>query len=374
MTDRNLRFWAVIGFGVTSLLLVVTFAVGGMHIFERTYAVRAEFASADDVTSGDPVRVAGVEVGTVSSVARASDGIVMTLRLRREVRLSAATRATIRLRTLLGKKFVELSDPGTQGRLAPGATIGRARTATATDVDTLLNAAKPAISRVDLDSLNGAVRAVDKSLSGRGRDLRGLLGDLDRLATQLADRKADLDRLLVATDRLSGAVDDREQALAGSLDNFTVVLDTLAARRSELTALVGGVKDVSAQLTPLLHRNQEKVDTIVGDVLTTVRVLDGQRDRLNLALDHLPKVTDAFVRTTSQGSWVNVYIVGIGATPYLSNPVDLGDGRGLEPGRDGGLPRLWLQPPASVPTTEAGGVTVDGGDHSPPKPQGYPGA
>lgn len=372
MTDRNLRVSALVGFGVTLALVVVTFSIGGLHIFERTYTLSAVFASADEVTSGDPVRVAGVDVGSVTSVARRPDGVGMKLRIRRNVGLSQATRASIRLRTLLGKKFVDLVDPGTGPVLKAGFTIPRARTTSATEVDTLLNAAKPVVQHVDVDSFNRMARSFDLALNGRAPELRTLLAGLDNLAGRLAERKDDIDRLIAATSVLSQAVDSRQGALTASIDNFAVVLDTLAARRAELSGLVSGVKGLSAQLTPLLKRNSTTIDTIVNDVLETATLLDSKRERLDLALDQLPDVVDALYRVTNQGSWVNVYIVGIGATPYLSNPVNLGDADGLEPGRDGGLPRLWLQPPAQLPSADAAGVTVDSGDHSPPRPSGYP--
>jgi phospholipid/cholesterol/gamma-HCH transport system substrate-binding protein len=375
MTDRNVRRSAVVGLVVVAVLAAVTFSIGGLRIFERTYEVAAVFDSASGVGGGDPVRVAGVDVGRVTAVERQlpAGTVRVVMSVDRAIALSEATRASIRLRTLLGKKYVDLADPGVGPRLADGGEIPLDRTIPATDVDTLLNSAQPVIERVDVDAVNAVVRSLDGALDGRGEELGQLLGDLQHLTTVLAERRADIDRLVVASDRLSAVVDTRRQSLASSVDGFATVLDTLARRRADLSGLVGAVRDLSQRLTPLLERNQTAIGDVVRGVESAADVLDGQRSRLDIALDQLPKVVERFFATTREGSWVNVYAVGLVATPYLANPVDTGASQGGEPGRDGGLPRLWVRPPAQLPSQEMLGSKVDTGDNSPTPPEGYPG-
>ena len=375
MTDRNLRRSAAVGLVVLGVVAAVTFSIGGLRIFERTYEVAAVFDSASGLGGGDPVRVAGVDVGRVTGVERLlpAGTIRVTMSVDQAVELSRGTRASIRLRTLLGKKYVDLSDPGVGPALAQGGEIPLERTAPATDVDTLLNSAQPVIQKVDTDAINSVIRSLDGALDGRGAELGQLFGDLERLTGVLAERRADIDRLVVATDRLSAAVDTRRQSLASSVDGFATIFDTLARRRAELSGLVSSVRDLSQRLSPLIERNKGAIAAVVGGVESAADVLDGQRARLDLALDQLPKLVERFYATTREGSWVNVYIVGLMGAPYVANPVDTGSSQGLEPGRDGGLPRLWLRPPGQLPSQEVLGSELDTGDNSPAPPKGYPG-
>src|SRR3546814_15631900 len=76
---------------------------------------------------------------------------------------------------------------------------------------------------------------------------------------------------------------------------------------------------------------------------------------------------------TSEGSWVNVYIVGVVATPFVMDPVDLGSSSG-EPGITGGPPRIWVDPPQLLPSLNVGGIEIDTGDNRTIKaPEGFDG-
>jgi phospholipid/cholesterol/gamma-HCH transport system substrate-binding protein len=371
VTERNLTKSALIGLGATIGLMVVAWLIGGMRIFERTYTVSAVFSDAGDVQAGDPVRVAGVDVGTVKSIERQPRTVRMDLEIRKGTELSRGTGASVRLRTLLGKKFVELQDPGTGPLMAGGHVIPLSRTRAVTDVDEVVTSFDRAIEQTDVDALNEVIRSFDRVMAGRGERLGTLLGDAEKLIGTLADRKSDIDRLIAAGEKLTSAVASREQALGTSIEGMAAALDSLAARRSELSALVSGVQGLTQRLTPLVQRNEASLDKVLTDLLETSKVLDRQKARIDLALDQLPEAVYSLVKVTRQGSWINVYNVGFPMSPYLAHPTDTGDSHGQEPGETGGLPRIWLRPPATVPPTEAGGVHVDGSDNQPPPPEGF---
>lgn len=346
MRRDHLRRTGAIGLGVTALLTAFTFALGGLRIFERSYPLEAVFASGSGIETGDPVRVAGVLVGSVAAVERqVEDG---TIRVRMDIddgiEVTDEVRASIRLRTLLGKKFLDLADPGTGDALAAGATIPLERTSVATDVDTLLNAADPVVEQTDVGAINQVLGSFDTALAGRGDELSVLLRDLDQLSGALAGRDEEIERLIAATGRLGTALDARRQQLGGTVDGVSVVLDVLARRQADLRSLVGGVDELAATLTPLLHRNRADLDAVLDDLVSTVGMLDSQRDRIDLALTQLPVLAERFYEVTREGSWVNVYIVGTVVTPYLGNPVDLGSSESGEPGVTGGAPRLDVDP------------------------------
>lgn len=383
MTFRNVRRTGVVGIVATVAVIALTFSVGGLRIFESAYTLSAEFASASGLEAGDPVRVAGVNVGSVSSVERqAGRGTVVAhLRLEDGVVLSESTRASIRLRTLLGRKYLNLADPGAGAALDAGERIPLARTEVATDVDTLLNSAEPVIETTDVDSINSVLRStVDVLDDGRAEELRSLFGDIESLAGSVADSEADLRRLLDSTNRLTTVLDRRETELSTTIDGVDVVLGALARRQDDLRSLVAGVGDLSRTVTPLLRRNEATLDGFVDGLVQTTAVLDQQRERIDLALGSLPVLAERFYRVTSEGSWVNVYIVGIVDTPFVSNPIDLGSSATLQPGQTGGAPRLWVDPdqtpllllPDEIVIPGVGTVRT-GDDRSIPPPEGFGG-
>jgi len=372
MTDRNIRRSALIGLIVTGALVFATVSIGGLNIFKRRYTVNADFASAAGITSGDPVRVAGVEVGSVGGVQRlpGQRAVRVSLEVSRGTWLAHGTRASIRLRTLLGSRYVSLDTPSTGRKLAAGTVIPRSRTEVPVELDQMLDALDKVAKPFDVNALNRLVGTFARGLDGHTTQLNTMLHDLAGLSATLADRKNDIDRLIAAGAKLSTAVDDRRQALGSSIDNFASVLDTLATRRQALSDLVTGVKGLTDRLTPLLAANQGTLDSTLTNLVETVHVVVQQRQRLDLALGNFPEFARRLINVTSDGSFINVYYVGSIPGPYLADPIDLGDAHSGDPGKDGGLPRIWIQPPVTYPDANVGGVQVQGGDDSPPPPQG----
>src|SRR5437868_15326660 len=101
MTDRGIRRSAFTGLAITGVLVFLTASIGGLNIFKRKYAIAAEFSQASGISSGDPVRVAGVEVGSVGKVERLSGQrmVRVSLSINKGTWLADGTRASIRLRT-----------------------------------------------------------------------------------------------------------------------------------------------------------------------------------------------------------------------------------------------------------------------------------
>jgi phospholipid/cholesterol/gamma-HCH transport system substrate-binding protein len=371
MTERNLRRSAFVGLAVTLALMGVAYVVGGMKIFHRSYTVKAVFSDASDVAPGDPVRVAGLDVGKVSSIKRQPHSLLIGLQINKGVKLSQGISASVRLRTLLGKKFIDIADPGAGPPIAAGAVVPETRTKPATDVDQVITAFRGSVQRTDIAAVNSVMQEFDKVMAGRAQDVSRLLQGLSTLSTNIAGRKADIDRLISASDQLSKAVDDRRVALGTSLDGMSTALDAVAARRQQLTSLIDGVKQLSDHLAPLVQRNEGTLDKTLDDLIQVTQVLNDKKDRINIALDQLPDDIHGLRKATKAGPWINVYTIGFPGTPYLANPIDLGDNNGRDPAKSGGLPNIWLRPPPHDQSIDVAGIKVDTEDHSKPAPQGY---
>src|SRR3546814_18332098 len=101
-------------------------------------------------------------------------------------------------------------------------------------------------------------------------------------------------------------------------------------------------------------------------------ILVRQQDRIDLAVSQLPRLAERFYAVTSEGSWVNVYIVGVVATPFVMDPIDLGSSSG-EPAITGRPPRIWVDPPPLLPSPTVGRTQLDpGANPTTHPPHGHP--
>lgn len=118
-----------VGIFVTAALLIggiLVFLIGGQSsLFASRVSYEARFDQVNGLRPGSPVRIAGIDVGTVREVGLADDG---RIRVRLDVREDAAqfvrrdSMATVGSKGLLGDQLVDIT-AGEGERIPPGGTI-----------------------------------------------------------------------------------------------------------------------------------------------------------------------------------------------------------------------------------------------------------
>ncbi len=236
------------GLGVISINM-------GLHgPWSSEFALKAEFATANGLVPQAEVRVSGVHVGTVLAIGDSRDGgALVQMALQPGIRLRHDTRAVIRPKTLLGEKFVELVRPQSsdQAYLQSGATIPKAQTGQATEIDDILNAmdapTRKAMSEsfrqlgIALDSrqqdVSAALPSLDSTLANlrplarvgesRQKELDRILTNLTTIMQALADEQDQLGHLVNSGDTVMSGIASRDQALAGTVRNGAAVFGSL---------------------------------------------------------------------------------------------------------------------------------------------------
>ena len=230
--------------------------------FSSDFQLKADFTSANGLVPLDDVRVSGVQVGKVRSMAGAGGGgTLVTMSIEPGIVIPQGTRAVVRPKSLLGEQFVELVRPQGGGRpLSSGATIPRANTGQAVQIDDILNATADPQTR---QAMSESFRQLGVALDGRAADVSDTLPpldqtmsslrplarvgearqqELDRILTNLntimqalADEQDQLGRIVTSGDTVMSAVASRDQALAGTVTNAAALFTSLDAAFRDLT-------------------------------------------------------------------------------------------------------------------------------------------
>lgn len=137
--------------------VVILEILGGPNHFQRGYQLAALFNTVQDLKEGDPVKMAGVEVGRVDKITldESNNKVRVVMKLRKNVEVKTDSVATIKFTGLMGRNFVAL-DFGSRNafKAEPGMVL-----ATAEQPDLSAMMAK-------LDNVASGVENLTKSFSG----------------------------------------------------------------------------------------------------------------------------------------------------------------------------------------------------------------
>jgi phospholipid/cholesterol/gamma-HCH transport system substrate-binding protein len=263
------RPWSRFRVGLLAIVLILVASYFGFAKdipFTHGYRLHAVFESSNNLRPGSPVRIAGVNVGKVASVARyrETDLTEVTLEID-EAGLPIHRDATLKIRPrifLEGNFFVDLK-PGSPSapEVRDGGTIGPAQTSPPVQLDQLLTALQ-ADTREDLQivlqeygaSLNSKPTAEEDA--DQDPLVRGLTGaealnrsyryspDALRGATLvnsalLGTEPHDLSRMFSGIARLTTALRSKESELQELIGNFNTTAGSFAAQSASLQRAIG---------------------------------------------------------------------------------------------------------------------------------------
>ncbi|MFC8044064.1 MCE family protein [Nocardia sp. NPDC057353] len=265
-------------------VLLAALGVNTLGPGQRSYEF--EFAQAAGLSVGDRVTVAGVGVGTVTEQELAGDHVLVTARIEDSVRVGADTRAAIKLTTLLGARYLELSPAGDGA--PPDDRIPLSHTSVPYDLQQALENAATTFDQVDAAQIGRSLDTLATQLDGLPAVLPEVLANVRSLATLLGDRRADLGSLLAGVRELSTVLRDQQDDLATVATVGRDLLRDIVARRDVLTGLIGAVTRLVEQVRGLVVDDRARIDELVAGLGGLLGSLARHQDLLRSTLEILP--------------------------------------------------------------------------------------
>ena len=285
--------WAELKIGLVSLtaLVIATIFIflltGSNGFFWQRYSIKTVFPDVAGLKEGAPVRVAGVEVGSVVGVEFAGDRVEILMEVLKEnrPRITNTSFATLGSVSLLGEAAVDIT-ASSDGTPIPDWGYVRSRRATGS----LASVADQAT--VGLEETTALVKDIR---AGRGtlgrlftdealyRELTGLVSSAEAVANNINRGRGTLGRL--ANDPAAA------RALEGSLENLQAMTASIRAGEGSLGKLLNddslatSMKSASANLDAFTGRINRGEGTL-GKLATEQELYN----RLNSVSDRLDKV------------------------------------------------------------------------------------
>jgi phospholipid/cholesterol/gamma-HCH transport system substrate-binding protein len=261
------------------------------------YPVQAEFTRAVGVYPGAPVRVLGIDVGTITDVTPVEDRVVVSMEVDSGTTLPADATATIVPVSVLGERYVQLAPVYDGGpTLRPGTTIPVARTSVPAEIDELLQGMQDYLGAIEPANASELVTNLAELLEGQGEDLNRLIGNAAGTFELLADKSDELSAIVDSLAELTESLGGRTEAVQELVRSYDTLSGVLAENRDDIDAFVIELDRAAVELAELLTRHREPLQEDI-EVLTTVgRTLVRNLDSLDRLLESTPRLFAAAER------------------------------------------------------------------------------
>jgi phospholipid/cholesterol/gamma-HCH transport system substrate-binding protein len=325
---------------IAILLAVVVGAVVLLFLPKPTKTVTARFERSVGLYTGSTVRLHGVAIGSISKVKPDGDGVLVTMRYDRAIKLPAyaadakVVRAAIIPPSLVSDRYVQLLDmascAGGCATLPDHATIGMNQTASPVELDDIyaaLDKLNTALGPQGADStslsangpLSDLIAVGAANLKGNGGALGSTVDNLSKAVQTLANGREDLfgtvKNLQVFTDALV-ANDAQVRKLNDQLDQVT---SALADERGSLSAALHNLTRALSDIAGFIKVNGNSIHTDVVGLKTVTGVLDKQKAALNEILAVAPVAVSNLSHTYNPSSGTLDTRDNLGGT---QNPLD----------------------------------------------------
>ncbi|MGH3548259.1 MAG: MCE family protein [Pseudonocardiaceae bacterium] len=313
----------IIGLVVLALLATVAYTAAyhpdSLPIIGGATRYTAEFSEAAGLRAGDPVYIAGVDVGRVAAVELAGDRVRVSMRIA-HAWIGDQTNASIEVKTLLGAKSVSL-DPRGERALDPRTPIPLQRTAAPYDVIQALNGLSGTLQEIDTGQLEASLRALADTFRGTPGEVRGTLDGLSRLSRTVASRDQEIHHLLANTYAVSGVLAGRNAEFERLLADGNLLLAEVQRRREAIGLLLSNTARLSIQLRGLVADNRQQLRPALEQLDRVAAVLQRNQDNLDRALQLEPVFLRLFNNSLGNGRWFDNYVCGLLPPPTAVGPL-----------------------------------------------------
>ncbi|MEV1052001.1 MCE family protein [Streptomyces sp. NPDC049887] len=314
--ERNPVTIGAVGLTTLALLAVAAFNADDLPLIGDGESYSAAFSEAGGLKPGDEVRVAGVKVGKVDEVDLDGDHVRVVFRVKGEPAFGTRTGAAIRVKTILGSKYLAL-DPKGPGQLRPGSEIPLSRTTPAYDVVTAFSDLTTTTEQIDTERLATALDTISTTFEDSPAEVRESVRGLSRISRTVASRDQALRELLDHADGVSTVLAERSREFSTLVKDGDALFREISRRRAAIHALLKSSASLGVQLSGLVKDNGKEIGPALKGLNQVVDMLERNQAALDRSVRLLAPYVRVFANTLGNGRWFDSYIQNLVAAPVV---------------------------------------------------------
>jgi phospholipid/cholesterol/gamma-HCH transport system substrate-binding protein len=296
------------------LLLVLGFEAGKLPFITHGHTVYAEFSDAASLQPGSNVRIAGVQVGKVTSVKLdyvpgKGNVVRVGMRVNSSAHMGANTEANIKIETLLGQVYVELT-PSPTGTLANN-TIPVIHTTTPTSITTAFQGLGERAGAINVKQLAKSFQVLSQTFSNTPGDVHSALVGLERISTTIASRNDQLQQLLSQANSVTNTLSTHDAQIQQLVDDSSKILTTLDQQRVVVHQLLVDTASLARQLTGLVAENRAVIGPALKQLHGTLGILRANQKQLDQTIHLAAPFIRNFTDTLGNGRWFETTVTNL---------------------------------------------------------------
>ncbi|WP_372341206.1 MCE family protein [Streptomyces sp. CC224E] len=303
-----------VGVTVIGVLTFAAFNVSSLPLIGDGDTYSAAVSEAGGLKSGDEVRIAGVKVGKVKDVDLDGAHVRVTFAIKGDPHFGTRTGASIRVRTILGAKYLALYPKG-PGQLAPGSEIPLARTTAAYDVVEAFSDLTRTTEKVDTRHLAKALNTLSATFEDSPDEVRASVEGLSRISRTVASRDKELRTLLDHANGVTGVLAEHTDDFTALLKDGDLLFKEITKRREAIHALLKTSAALGQQLSGLVADNEKELGPTLARLDGVVRMLERNQSSLDRGIKALAPFLRVFTNTVGNGRWFDGYVQNLVAVP-----------------------------------------------------------
>lgn len=225
-----------------------------------SFTIQAQMPDVNNIQQNSRVRVADVNVGTVTRIERQGWHALLTITLNGDVNMPANSTISVGQTSLLGSPHIELAPPTDappQGKLHQGSLIPLSSGKAYPSTEQTLAAVSLLLNGGGLGQVQDITKALSTAFEGREGDLRSLMTQLDTFISRVNDQTSDIIAATDSLNRLVGQFAAQKPVVDKALDTIPDALAVLNGERDNLVEAVDQLGKFSALAADSINQTKE---------------------------------------------------------------------------------------------------------------------
>ncbi|MER5883268.1 MCE family protein [Streptomyces sp. NPDC001941] len=313
--ERDPVHVAVAGLVVLAVLGTLAYNIDDLPLVGDDTTYSADFTESAGLDTGDEVRIAGVKVGQVTSVALDGAKVRVDFQVG-DAWVGDRSTAAIAIKTLLGDKYLAL-DPLGSGRQDPDTRIPASRTTSPYDVTQAFQDLSGTVDAIDTQQLAESFKTISDTFKNSPPHVREAVNGLSALSRSVSKRDTQLAQLLKGSQKFTKTLQNKQSSFEVLIEDGSSLLGELQSRRDAIKALLKGSRALGTQLSGLVTDNQRQLGPTLSALSRVTGVLEKNTAQLDKTLALVGPYYRLIGNTLGNGRWFDSYLCGVVPRDYL---------------------------------------------------------